>query len=539
MRKYDGKNKKFIGIILGIVLVIIIIFSFFLKKVLDVGKIEYTISTNSVVFDADKNKIDITKDTKLKVKWSGNYYLLDDDKMINLTDHAVVYDTTNGNLKLYGKYYEVLNTGDVKILKDENVIESSVKSHFYKLADRKYLIVDRVIESSDGLLVTSNYLLVSLDKSGSATLLNNNVNLKTFKPKVLKTSNYTFDIANEKLNFGGEDIDLKKVIGSTNLYGKNTGGSGTGGGTGGDGNTSGVTSGTSGTGTGTGSGSGNGNGTGSGSGSGNGNGIGNGTGSGNGSGNGSGSGNGAGGSGTGGGIGSGSGTGTIGGSGTGGNGSTTTGSDTNYNPGVSDGAVNEIKNATKNTSVIRVVTSLSSIGIDYVVYDPKNEYQSVYVEIEESNNPDRKKQISLSKNDTNATINELSFNTLYNLYFKYTYYDESGVLKAYTFDEVTVGTKTPNMSMKVTGIYDNKVYYKILLDNYYTVSGGSLNLFKGNQGIATGSISTLGSVNEITGSIDISNCKLSTGDEISLNLYNIKINVDDSFDPDITYSFVY
>ena len=295
--------------------------------------------------------------------------------MINLTDHAVVYDTTNGNLKLYGKYYEVLNTGDVKILKDENVIESSVKSHFYKLADRKYLIVDRVIESSDGLLVTSNYLLVSLDKSGSATLLNNNVNLKTFKPKVLKTSNYTFDIANEKLNFGGEDIDLKKVIGSTNLYGKNTGGSGTGGGTGGDGNTSGVTSGTSGTGTGTGSGSGNGNGTGNGTGSG----------SGNGSGNGSGSGNGAGGSGsgTGGGIGgetgSGSGTGTIGGSGTGGNGSTTTGSDTNYNPGVSDGAVNEIKNATKNTSVIRVVTSLSSIGIDYVVYDPKNEYQSVYV----------------------------------------------------------------------------------------------------------------------------------------------------------------
>ena len=78
-----------------------------------------------------------------------------------------------------------------------------------------------------------------------------------------------------------------------------------------------------------------------------------------------------------------------------------------------------------------------------------------------------------------------------------------------------------------------------VLDNYYTVSGGSLNLFKGNQGIATGSISTLGSVNEITGSIDISNCKLSTGDEISLNLYNIKINVDDSFDPDITYSFVY
>ncbi len=524
MRKYDGKNKKFIGIILAIAFVIIVIFSFFLKKVIDIGKIEYTISSGSVVFDADKNKIEITKDTKLKVKWSGNYYLLDDDEMINLTDHAVVYDTSNGNLMLYGKYYEVLNTGDVNILKDENIIESSVKSHFYKLADRKYLIVDRVIESSDGLLVTSNYLLVNLDKSGSATLLNNNVNLKTFKPKVLKTSNYTFDIANEKLNFGGEDIDLKKVIGSTNLYGKNTSGSG---GSGANGSmTSGVTSGTSGSGTIGGSGTISDNGNSSSSNNSN-------------DGNGTGTSDGISDSGSGSGSGGGSLDGTIGGSGAGGNSSNTTGIDSNYNSGVSDGAVNEIKNATKSTSVIRVTTSLSSIGIDYVIYDPNNEYQSVYVEIEESNNPDRKKEISLSKNDTNATINELSFNTLYNLYFKYTYYDESGVLKVYTFDEVTVCTKTPNMSMKVTGIYNNKIYYKISLDNYYTISGGSLNLYNGNEGVATGSIPVLGSVNEITGSIDISNCKINSGDKISLNLYNIKINVDDSFDPDITYNFVY
>ena len=524
MRKYDGKNKKFIWIIMGIALVIVVIFSFFLKKVLDVGKIEYTASAGSVVFDADKNKIDITNDTKLKIKWSGNYYLLDDDSMINLTDHAVVYDTSNGNLKLYGKYYEVLNTGDVKILKDENVIESSVKSHFYKLADRKYLIVDRVIESSDGLFVTSNYLLINLDKSGSATLLNNNVNLKTFKPKVIKTSNYTFDIANEKLNFGGEDIDLKKVIGSTNLYGKSNGS-----GSGGDGSaTSGVTFGTSGTGTGGGSGSGSSNGTG-GNGTGSGTGIGgNGSGTSTGGGNGSGSGDGTGG-----------GDGTIGGSGTGGNSDTTTGSDTSYNPGVSDGAVNEIKNATKNTSVIRVTTSLSSIGVDYVVYDPKNEYQSVYIDIGESDNPDRKKQINLSKNDTTATINELEFNTYYNLYFRYTYYDNSGILKVYTFDEVTVGTKVPSMAMKVTGVYNNKVYYKITFDNYYTISGGDLNLFKGNQGVASGTISTLGSVNEITGSIDISDCKFNTGDEVSLNLYNIKINVNDSFDPNIIYRFIY
>ena len=119
------------------------------------------------------------------------------------------------------------------------------------------------------------------------------------------------------------------------------------------------------------------------------------------------------------------------------------------------------------------------------------------------------------------------------------FYDNSGILKVYTFDEVTVGTKVPSMAMKVTGVYNNKVYYKITFDNYYTISGGDLNLFKGNQGVASGTISTLGSVNEITGSIDISDCKFNTGDEVSLNLYNIKINVNDSFDPDITYRFIY
>ena len=495
MRKYDIKNKKYIGIVLGIGIVIVIIFSIFLKKVLDAGKIEYTVSANSVVFDADKNMITTDKEATLKVKWSGNYYMIYDEEMINLTDHAIVYQLDSGDLALYGTFYEVLNTGDVNILKDETIIESSVKSHFYKLDDRKYLIVDRTIESEDGLLVASNYLIVNLDKSGNATFLNNNINLKTFKPKVLKTSSYTFDIANEIINFGGEDIDLKEIIGSTNEYGENNnlnGGSGTGS------DTSGVTSGTTGSAGGIG-------------------------------------GSGNGGSGGGGG---GTGDGTIG-AGSIGNSDTNTSYEGDYNSGVSDGAVSDIINATKNTSVIRITTSLTSIGVDYVVYDPNNEYQSVYVELEESNNPERSSIVNLSKNDTNITISDLSFNTMYNLYFKYTYYDDTGVLKEDTFDEVTVSTKTPSMALSVTGIIDNKLYYKITLDNYYTISGGSLNLYKGNQGVAVGQISTVGSVDEITGSIDISNCGFTSGDNVTLTLYSMKINTEDSFNPDISYHFVY
>lgn len=519
MRKYDIKNKKFIGILLGIALIIIIIFSVFLKKVIDTGKIEYVVDANSVVFDVDKNMITTLNEATLKVKWSGNYYMVYDDAMINLTDHAVIYNLKSNDLYLYGTFYEVLSTGDVNILQNETVIESSVKSHFYKLDDRKYLIVDRTIESDDGLLVTTNYLLVSLDKSGNATFLNNSVNLKTFRPKVLKTSSFVFDIANEIINFGGEDIDLKEIIGSTNEYGKNNG-SGTGSGTG---------TGEGGSGTG---------GDGSGSGTGASGGIGSGTGTGEGSFGTGGDGSGSGGSGTGTGIGVSNETGTIGGNG-GGNSDTTTDFDNSYNSGVSDGAVSEIVNATKNTSIIRVTTGLTSIGVDYVVYDPKNEYQSVYVELEESNNPEHKTVVYLSKNDTNITISDLSFNTMYNLYFKYTYYDESGVLKVYDKDQVTVSTKTPSISLKVTGIIDNVLYYKITLDNYYAVENGTLNLFKGSQGVGTVGLNSVGLLDEINGSIDISNYGFKNGDNITLNLYSITLNAVDAFDPDVSYRFIY
>ena len=536
MRKYDIKNKKFIGIMIGIALILIIIFSVFLKKVLDAGKVEYVVEKNSIVFDIDKNMITTEEDATLKVKWSGNYYMVYNDDMINLSEHAIVYNLNNNNLNLYGSFYEVLNTGDVNILSNETVIESSVKSHFYKLDDRKYLIIDRTIESDDGLLVTSNYLIVNLDKSGNATLLNNNVNLKTFRPKVLKTSSYTFDIANEIINFGGEDIDLKEIIGSTNEFGKlnGAGGNGNGSGT----NTSGVTSGTSGTGTGTGDGTGSGGGAdGSGGGAGGGaGGAGGGAGGGSGEGTGDGTGDGTGSGGSGSGDGSSDGSIGIGGTG---NSDNTTDFDNGYNGGVSDGAVSEIINATKNTSIIRITTALTSIGVDYVIYDPNNEYQSVYVELEEANNPDHTDIIYLSKNDTNITISNLSFNTMYNLYFRYTYYDETGVLKVYDKDEVTVTTRTPKISLKVTGIIDNHLYYKISLDNYYAVEKGALNLFKGSQGIANEPFGSVGLTDQFTGSIDLNKYSLKSGDNITLNLYSVTLNGADSFDPNVSYHFIY
>ena len=220
MRKYNNRTKKTMIIIIVLFVAIVIIFSYAIKKSIDIDKTAYKITTGAIMLDKQYNMITTNQEGIIKIKWGGDYYLKYNDKDHDLGTHAVVYNSNNGNTTLYGKYYEVTKEGEVEVIKGENLIKSSVNSKFYKLADRKYLIIDRTIESKDSSFVTSNYLIINLDKLGNATLLNDKTSYKTITPTVLRTSAYTFDIANEKLNFGGEDIDLKKIIGSTNEYDK-------------------------------------------------------------------------------------------------------------------------------------------------------------------------------------------------------------------------------------------------------------------------------------------------------------------------------
>ncbi len=519
MRKYNNKMKRTILIIGILFIAIIVIFSYAIKKSIDIDRTAYKLATGAILFDKDQNMLTLTEEGTIRVKWGGDYYLKYKEKDYDLGKHSVVYDSNTSNMSLYGKYYEVQKDGEVKVKKSETKVKSSVNSKFYKLADRQYLIIDRTIESKDSSFVTSNYLIVNLDKLGNATLLNDKTSYKTIKPTVLRTSSYTFDIANEKLNYGGEDIDLKKIIGSTNEYDEktydlnkttteeeNTGEEGTGKG-----------------------------GTGSGNGSG---GSGDGSGSGSGSGSGGGSGSGSGGTGTGiTGAGDSAG---LNGFGVNGNGTTALNNSTinnNYDSKVSDNTVQKIINATKNTSVIRVTAGINTMSIDYVVYDPENEYKSVYVEVANSVSSNVN-TVYLSKTDTNMVIRDLTPNVYYILTFKYTYYDNNKNLREYTFDEVGLYTELPKMTITATKIANKKLYYKISLDGSYTITGGTVTLLLNDQhtGI-TGSISAKGNVSEISGSdcyIDISNLKLSKTNEdvltlklssLSFNTYNVSPNI--------------
>lgn len=220
MRKYDMKNKRNIGIIIVISIIIVIMFSLVIKLFLSSDQKEYQIEKGSIVFDKDKTVIKIDNDAIIKTKWNNEYYLIYNDKNYELGKTALSFNENTSEIKLYGKYYEITNDSEINVTSDETIIKNSLLTKFYKLEDRKYLIIDKEIKSADSLLSTTDFLIVEIDRVGNATLTNHKVSLKTFSETTIVTSNYTFDIANEILTYGNDKIDLKKIIGSSNNYKK-------------------------------------------------------------------------------------------------------------------------------------------------------------------------------------------------------------------------------------------------------------------------------------------------------------------------------
>ena len=399
MRKYDIKNKRNIGIIIGISIIIIIMFSLVIKLFLSSDKKEYTVHDGALVFDKDKSIIKVTEDSTIKKKWNNEYYLKFKDNNYELGNTAISYNEKTGEIILYGKYYEIGSGDLIDVTDGETVIKSSVITKFYKLADRKYLVVDKDIKTSDGLLSTNEFLMIDLDKVGNATLVNHKVNLKAFAATSIVTSNYTFDIANEILTYGSNKIDLKKIIGSSNTYTKedlipeeNDNSS----------SNDGVTNITDNT--------------------------------------------------------------------TGGNGTNGGNDATGDNKGTDDGknnnsgnVIEEIKKATKRTSVISVTSSVSKIIVDYVVYDPYNEYTNVYMEVEEAGS-NKINTIYLNKNDTRYEFTNIFPNTNYRIKFKYSYIEDGNEVID-TFDDITIATKRPKVNIKATNVSFGKISYLITTDN--------------------------------------------------------------------------
>ena len=85
-RKYDIKNKRNIGIIIVISVIIIVMFSLVISLFLKADKKEYEVLSGTLVFDKDKTIIKVdNNDGIIKTKWNNDYYLIYNKKnYINL-----------------------------------------------------------------------------------------------------------------------------------------------------------------------------------------------------------------------------------------------------------------------------------------------------------------------------------------------------------------------------------------------------------------------------------------------------------------------
>ena len=430
MRSLAAGNKKRFAIFAIIIIIIVILLITCLRLALNHEVEEYRIESNVTLYDSEYEPLQPEEAGTITKKWDGNYYLTLDNtnETYKLNPEVVSYNGNNSQVTLYGDVFKVLLDGQVEKYSKDTTIRNTSEDAFYKIADRQYLMISNSIKNESGSISTSKYLYIIIDKSGNTLLLNNEIYARTINPIVLSTSSYRFDIANEKLIVGNEEINLKDIIGSTNEYvekeeekdmdwqnlipeyngGTSENGSdNSGNGQNADGsvinNQGGDQSGTN-----------------------------------------------------------------AGTSGNAGNGGSTiinnSNSSTNQTP------------LSKSVSLRGAIATSSYIDIEYAVQDPQNRYQTVYAFVEAVG---YENTIALDKNATTYRLTDLEPNTEYKITLGYKEITEANEVVDNIEDVLSVRTTKINASIDITrvGTGSKKVYFNLKLDQNYAFDYAKIALY--------------------------------------------------------------
>lgn len=484
------KNNSFQFIIISIItFLIVIMFILAIRHFTKLDTNTYSLNASSITYDNENNYISTSNNATLKMGLDGNYKLINIEDMLkvsyNLGTNAIISENNSSNLKLYGIFYEVLANGEINRLSKENKISIIDGSRFFKIADRKYLLVDKKISSSDGSINTKDYLIVEIDRNGNSTIYNDTINVKEINPLVINTTSYDFDIANEYLDINNTVIDLKKIIGSTNNYQQKT-------------------------------------------------------------------------------------------------------LDTEEKPEIDNSTINSttdylkkqtenlrkqveaqndyynkyfktvvnsfnnlnsslqdtnkqqynmqvdqntMKGNIKNYNLSRWLTlgiieaGVSTIKINYNVFDPNNEYTTIYLEVTGGNLAEPLR-VYLNKENNNTTVRDLNANTNYNISLKYTTLVD-GESTTVTEDVIDVRTKAPTTQLRITKVTPTEIGYYLQLDNEYRFDKATLNLYSDNNNLVTEEVDITKAVDGYEGFLKVNN--LGYKNELKLeNIYynNNLINLD-------------
>lgn len=422
MRKLTSGNKINFTVFAIVIIVIIVVLVVCLRYVMGIDKTIYQIEPNTFVYDSENVPVLIENGGTMQAKWDGNYHLESTDgTSYNLGPQSIMYNKSAGKVSLYGKMYQVFSDASVQTLSGQTEFINFSEDRFYKLADRKYLIISDSISNEQKNIQTRRYLLIILDKAGNTLLLNNEINAKTINPMSLITPSFTFDIANEKLIFGENKIDLTKIIGSTNKYeekvevadNKNQNNNNNGettiiqnsSSTSNNNNSSQVI---------------------------------------------------------------------VNGNGNNNSSSSNISGDNNEEGG---GGVNNTP-LDKNVSLRSATATSSSITINYSVVDPESKYQTVYINVD----GDISKTVSLDKANTSYTINKLSPNTDYRITFGVREINTDGTISERIEDTLIVRTDRVSTDINITRVTSTNIYFNFKMDSNYIYDSADIVLYvDGNE----------------------------------------------------------
>ena len=411
MRKLGKKNRVLFVILSLISILLIIIFIYVILYMVGKEKNIFELKKNSYLFNSDYEIFEIQDNLKIKKSFDGYFYLKEKRKSKKLGKNVILDNYGNHRLYLYGTIYQVFTDGSIEKLSFENKVLKNPPTKFFKLGDRKYLMVDDNISSSDSSINTNGYLIIDINKEGNATLVNDKMNIKTINPIVLYGSTFDFDIANEMLIYHNQKIDLKNIIGSSNKYKKDTSKD----------NKKDIK-----------------------------------------------------------------------------NDDKEDNSQDNsdyYSKYLKDviNSHNNLYNSVSNINesvaskvnkgdvyyefskwavMKEILFSSTSITINYNIYDPNDEYSSVFVYVTDKKTYDKK--FELSKNSTSFSITNLNPSERYHINFGY-------VLNNQTNEEIidvaTVTTKSPSIELKISKVMKNKIYYTINMDDKFKILASDLVLY--------------------------------------------------------------
>ncbi|MBS6398153.1 MAG: hypothetical protein KH452_13565 [Clostridiales bacterium] len=173
------------------------------------------LAAGTVVYDNTCTPIQLSEPAWV-TREGDSYYLGKDSTNIPLGAHTLAYN--GSSVQVFGGGYRIEEDGSVYSVSDEDVFSELDSGAIFKLCDRRYAIAHSLISDSNEVFSTEGYLFISMDVVGNARLYSNNMSLKTTQPTTIHAGTFVFDIANELLTLGGQDLDLARLIGSTNTY---------------------------------------------------------------------------------------------------------------------------------------------------------------------------------------------------------------------------------------------------------------------------------------------------------------------------------